>query len=142
MRSLCRSRRKRGVVGKEIDERRAAQLLLAFTHQVGERLVHLLDDAVAVAHHQHVGHRGEHAEDELLRLLQLGVLLLQRHLVLQEIRVHLIHLADDVDPDVLADALRRMVEGVRRQGRQVDLRLLAFAFVGARHQDFGRLCTW
>ena len=45
-----------------------------------------------VAGDQHVAHRGQQAEDELLRLLELRVLLLQRDLVLHELRVDLVHL--------------------------------------------------
>jgi hypothetical protein len=70
----------------------------------------------------------------------LAFFLLQRHLVLQQIRVHLVHLADDVDPDVLADALGRVLEHVRRQSRQIDLRGFVFGSLGHR-QLFGRLCT-
>jgi hypothetical protein len=49
----------------------------------------------------------QQAEDELLRLLELRVLLLQRDLVLHPLRVDLVHLGDHVDPGDIVHALDR-----------------------------------
>ena len=115
-------------IGQQIDQRRAAQSLFAAPHQIVERRIGLLDAALRIAHHQHIRHRRDHAEHELLRLLQLGVLLLQLHLVLDELRIHLVHLLDDVHPHGLVHRALRMLLVIRRyRVLRVEFALLAFS---------------
>jgi hypothetical protein len=101
------------VVGEQVEQGHADQFALRLAGESHQGLVHHLDPAVPVAHHQDVGHGGQHREHELLGFLQGRVLLLQRHLVLEQVVVHLVHLLDDLDPGVLAQALQAFGEDGR-----------------------------
>ena len=80
------------------------QFGLGAAHQFAQRGIGFLDHAALVAHQQHVGHGREHAEDELLGLLQLGIFLLQLDFVVDELRIHLVHFLDHVHPGGLVQA--------------------------------------
>ncbi|MPM70940.1 hypothetical protein SDC9_117902 [bioreactor metagenome] len=73
--------------------------------------IDLLDAAVAVADDQDVRHRGEHALDELMRLFECGILLLEGDFVLQEVVIDLVHLLDHLDPGLLAGRGEQRVSG-------------------------------
>ncbi len=109
--SLARSRLL-GVVGEKVVEWLTFEFGCGLASEVAKRGVHLDDKAVAVAGDQDVRHRAQHALDELLRLLERGVLVLKRHFVLEQVVVNLIHLLDDLDPGLLAEGGRRRVERV------------------------------
>ncbi|EXI71464.1 MAG: Hydrogenase-2 small chain precursor [Candidatus Accumulibacter sp. SK-11] len=84
-----------------------------------QRVVDLLDRTVPVADDQDVGHRRKNALDELLRVFEGSVLLLEHHLVLQEVVVDLVHLVDHLDPDRLTDFLKaRLRIGDRLRSEQ------------------------
>ena len=100
------------IVGKQVEDRLVLQLFYRLAGDMRQRGIDLLDIAVAVADDQDVRHRGEHALDELVRLLERGVLLFERHFVLEEVVIDLVHFLDDFDPGLLAELL-----GGRRQGR-------------------------
>mmetsp|Transcript_6076 Transcript_6076/g.24374 ORF Transcript_6076/g.24374 Transcript_6076/m.24374 type:complete len:322 (+) Transcript_6076:6468-7433(+) len=85
-------------VGQQAEHRCAAQQLLVAADQRAQRCVDVLDPAFCVAGHQQVAHRRQQADDEALRLLELRVLLFQRHFFGDKLRIDLVHLLDDVDP--------------------------------------------
>ncbi|KAA3627707.1 MAG: hypothetical protein DWQ09_11070 [Proteobacteria bacterium] len=70
---------------------------------------------MAIADHQHVGHGIEDAFNKMLGLFKSGVLLFQRHLILEKIAVDLIHLANHFNPGRLAHVLRWRSTRKRRQ---------------------------
>jgi hypothetical protein len=78
-----------------------------FAGKVEQRLIDFLNRAATAAHQQDVRHGSQHADNELLRFLQRGILLLQRHFVLEQIVVDLIHLLDHIDPGLFANASQR-----------------------------------
>jgi len=82
----------------------AQQGFLGVAHQVTKRLIGLLDLPTLVARHQYVRHRRQQAVDELLGRFELRVLLLQRHFVVQQLGVDVVHLLDNVQPGVVAYA--------------------------------------
>ena len=86
------------VVGQQVQHRRALERSLAATHELAQRRIRLFDQAVLTAGDEHVAHRREQAEDELLRLLELRVLFFQLDLVGDELGVDLVHLLDHVQP--------------------------------------------
>jgi hypothetical protein len=94
----------RRLVGKKLAHRPATQFAFVLADEAAQRVVDLVDRAMAITDDQDVRHRRQHALDELLRVLECGVLLLEHHLVLQKVVVHLVHLVDHLDPHRLVDA--------------------------------------
>ncbi len=87
-------------VGEQGVYRTAAQALLVAADPLAQGVVGFLDQPLRIAGQENVGHRRQQPGNELLRLLQLGVLLFQGDLVLDQLRVDLVHLADDFQPGV------------------------------------------
>ena len=126
-----------GVVGQQVEQQGAAQLNLAAAHALAQGRIGLLDAALVVAHQQHVGHGRQHAEDEALRLLQLIVLLLQRDLVVHQLRIDLVHLLDHVQPGRLVHTVDAgawqqglQAQAAARRGRRVGRRVGGQVAVG------------
>jgi len=112
----------RGVIGKKLAHRLAAQRILVQADNPAQRIIHLLDQAVAIAHDQNVGNRSKNAFDELLRVFQRRILLFERHFVLQEVVVDLVHLVNDLDPDAFVNPVQGRRTGLRRGWRSQPIR--------------------
>ena len=91
-------------VCQQIEHRGAAQGGITAADQLAQGRVGFFDQAVLIAGDQHVAHGGQQAENELLRLLQLGVLFFQLDLIGHQLGIDLVHFVDDVQPGRLVNA--------------------------------------